>query len=135
MSHHLRNRSHIYIAVICLLAIGMTGCAHKATPHPNQLDSFDGATYDTLITAQATLDEAKVQYQQGKFASIPTAKSIINSAGAAYDQAHTAWQLRRDILLGVKQGDAASLQATLQSDMNQLAAAIAKVVALSTGEK
>jgi hypothetical protein len=131
MIRHNR-RYAVLVALVITLAM-MPGCAHKATPHPNQIDAFDGATYDTLITAQATLDEAKVQFGQGKFASVPTAKVIINDAGAAYDQARTAWQLRRDILLGVKQGDAASLQATLQNDMNQLAAAIAKVVALSAG--
>jgi capsule polysaccharide export protein KpsC/LpsZ len=131
----LRNRkSAVLVALVISLAM-MPGCAHKATPHPNQIDAFDGQTYDTLITAQATLDEAKVQYGQGKFATVSTAKTIINDAGAAYDQARATWQLRRDILLGVKQGDATALQLTLQSDMNQLAAAIAKVVALSTGGK
>jgi hypothetical protein len=98
MIRHNR-RYAVLVALVITLAM-MPGCAHKATPHPNQIDAFDGATYDTLITAQATLDEAKVQFGQGKFASVPTAKVIINDAGAAYDQARTAWQLRRDILLG-----------------------------------
>lgn len=130
----IRSSRSFIAAFIVLLAVSNIGCAKKVTPHPNQINSFDGQVYDTLTTAQATLDEAKAQYAQGKFAAVPNAKQIINSAGTAYDTTRVSWQTWRDTVQGVKQGDPAALQALLQTDMNNLAAAIAKVVTLIGGK-
>lgn len=130
----IRNRS-LFAVVIVLLFLSNIGCQKNVVAHPNQINSFDGQTYDALISAQAALDEAKTQYSQGKFAAVPNAKLIINSGGAAYETARNAWQTWRDITLGVKSGDANAAQMTLQNDMNALAAAIANVVKLTTGGK
>jgi opacity protein-like surface antigen len=127
------NRNRYMALALCLtLALALGACAKHATPHPNQLDAFDGQTYDSLVAAQATLDEAKAQFSAGKLP--PTAKPVINSAGAAYEQARTAWQLRRDIMLGVKSGDAESTRLLLLNDMNQLAQAIVSLQKLIGGK-
>jgi len=106
-------------------------CQKNATPHPNQINSLDGRTYDTLISAQAALDEAKSQYRSG---TLPQdAKLIINDAGAAYEQARSSWQLWRDVTLGLKPGDPESTQSKLQTDMKQLAAAMASLQRIRGG--
>lgn len=130
---HQRNRS-LFAVLIVLFALSNIGCMKKATPHPNQINSFDGQVYDTLTTAQATLDEAKSQYAAGKLAAVPNAKQIINAGGASYETARTAWMTWRDTVQGTRSGDPAVLQSTLQADMNSLAAAIAKVVTLIGGK-
>ena len=118
------------LLVLILLSFG-AGCAKKATPHPNQINSFDGATYDTLITAQATLSEAKAQFAAGKLPA--GSKDIINTAGAAYETARTSWVTWRDVYQGLKPGDANAAQAQLASDMTQLAGAIANLTKLIQG--
>ena len=129
-----RNRS-LFAVVTLLLVVSNIGCMKNVTAHPNQINSFDGQTYDALVAAQGALDEAKSQYSAGKLTSVPNAKLIINSGGAAYETARTAWQTWRDITLGVKPGDATTAQTVLQTDMAQLAVAIANVVKLTTGGK
>jgi hypothetical protein len=109
------------------------GCQKNVvTAHPNQINSFDGQTYDALVTAQAALDEAKTQFAAGK---LPTgSKVVINAGGAAYEAARTSWATWRDISLGVKAGDVNAAQVQLNSDMLAMAQAIAKVVALTGGK-
>lgn len=114
------------------LAGVLAGCAKNATPHPNQINAFDGQTYDRLTEAQAALDEAKVQYQTGKLPA--TAKTVINDTGAIYEQARTAHNLWRDISLGVKSGDAEATHLLLLSDMNQLAVAIVNLKNIAGGK-
>lgn len=131
-----RNRSlAIALGLVLACVLGATSCAKNSAPHPNQISPFDGATYDTLMEAQASLDQAKIDYAAGKYAAIPNAKTIINGAGASYNIAYQGWETWRDIVLGVKAGDAATAQAQLQTDMNNLAAAIANVVKMAKGGK
>lgn len=119
--------------LLLMLLVLSFGCAKKVTPHPNQINSFDGQAYDALTYAQAALDEAKAQYQKGSLP--PGSKDIINAAGAAYETARTSWSTWRDIAQGLKAGDATASQAQLQTDIAQMTAAIAKVVQLITSAK
>jgi len=54
-----RNRNvNLTLALLVMfltasLAGVLAGCAKNATPHPNQLNAFDGQTYDRLTEAQA----------------------------------------------------------------------------------
>lgn len=132
LNRHSRNFAAF---VVLLLVLSNLGCQKNVVAHPNQINSFDGQTYDALTSAQAALDEAKAQYAQGKFAAVPNAKLIINSAGQAYETSRLAWQTWRDITLGVKPGNPTVAQEQLQMDMNQLAVQIANVVKLTTGGK
>jgi hypothetical protein len=113
------------------------GCAAKngaaTAVHPNQINAFDGQTYDILVSAQAALDEAKLQYKAGK---LPTSsKSLINAAGASYETARTSWQTWRDVSLGVRFGDPEALKVTVQADTLALTQAIAEVVKLTGGKQ
>ncbi len=130
-----QNRSQIAIIAVLLMVMG--GCAAKqggaTTVHPNQINSFDGQTYDILVSAQAALDEAKSQYKAGTLPS--SSKSLINAAGASYETARTSWQMWRDVTLGVRFGDPAALKVQVQSDTMQLTQAIAAVVKLTGGKQ
>lgn len=125
----MRNRKTRLTVILTFIAILFTiGCQKKVTPHPNQLNAFDGQAYDSLVSAQAALEEAKGQYASGKLP--PAAKVIINDAGALYESARTGWLYWRDISMGIKSGDVNEAQARLQDDLAQLSTAIAKVAAI-----
>ncbi len=120
------------VLVLSVITFGLA-CHKNATPYPNQINSFDGRTYDALISAQAVLDEAKNQYRRG---GLPQeAKQTINDAGVAYEQARTSWQLWRDVTLELKPGDPATTQSKLEADMQQLAAALASLHRVTGGER
>ena len=130
----MRHREVRVAVILTVIAVVFTiGCQKKITPHPNQLNAFDGQAYDSLVSAQAALDEAKGQYASGKLP--PSSKAIINDAGAVYESARTGWVYWRDVSMGIKPGDVNEAQAKLQDDLAQLAAAIAKVVAIKGGQR
>jgi hypothetical protein len=127
----MQGRASLPWGIALLLIVFGLACHKNATPHPNQINSFDGRTYDTLISAQAALDEAKSQYRNR---TLPQdAKQIINDAGAAYEQARSSWQLWRDVTLGLKPGDPESTQSKVEADMQQLAAAMASLQRIRGG--
>jgi ABC-type transporter lipoprotein component MlaA len=64
-------------------------------PHPGSVDTYDSAAYDLLVVAQSVLDQAKIQFNQGK---LPTsAKQIINNAGTSYNLLRDAWLAYRAV--------------------------------------
>ena len=83
-----------FAAFVCLIAlVGLAGCATTSTvpSHPNQINAFDGAAYDTLITVQASINQAKtliVTFPQFK-ADLNAVISGYNAAQAAYKVYHT----------------------------------------------
>lgn len=127
------SRSHLFAILAVLVVVSNIGCHPNATPHPNQINSFDGQAYDRLTEAQAALNEAKAQYQAGKISG-PATKQIINAAGSAYETTRTSWQTWRDIVQGKTAGDANAAQLKLTQDMNQLAAAIVNLKSLIGGK-
>jgi hypothetical protein len=130
----MRIREVRVTVILTVIAVMFTiDCQKKATPHPNQLNVFDGQAYDSLVSAQAALDEAKGQYASGKLP--PSSKTVINDAGAAYESARTGWVYWRDVSMGIKSGDVNEAQTKLQDDLAQLAVAIAKVVAVKGGKQ
>jgi hypothetical protein len=89
---------------VLLLMIMFSGCAAKSATHPNQLNSFDGSAYDTLITAQAALESAKAQINV-----YPEAKPILNEAIASYNVALASYKAYHN----AGGGDISQLQAQL----------------------
>jgi hypothetical protein len=75
-----------YISLLFLLLL--VGCSVKA-PHPNAVDKLDGTTYDILTVAQSVLDNAKIDFAQGKLPS--TSKPVINGMGLAYNELRDLW--------------------------------------------
>jgi hypothetical protein len=71
--------------VLATVAI-TTGCSNQPR-HPNQLNTFDGATYDSLTVAHAALTSLRSQVA----VLYPRYAPIFNEAAAAYDTAFTAY--------------------------------------------
>jgi len=47
------------------LMLATSACAARYTIHPGALSTTDSAAYDTLLIAQATIDQARVEFEAG----------------------------------------------------------------------
>lgn len=80
----------MFKAVASLLLMVVLGCAaHNpvTAPVPGSVNSFDATSYQTLMTAQATLNSLK-----NTLASTPMLKAPLDGAIEAYNTAEAAWQ-------------------------------------------
>ena len=75
-------------SVLCLVLA--TGCGSQPT-HPNQLNTFDGASYDTLTLAHGALTSLRAQVA----VSYPKYVPVFNEAAASYAAAYNAYALYR----------------------------------------
>lgn len=93
-------------ALLLLLVLAVSGCVSKNYQiHPGAVDEFDSRTYDVILSAQAGLDQAKVEYEEGNLPA--RALAIINRAGDAYNALVSAHSLYREWkLTGVRPADA-----------------------------
>ncbi len=108
--------SGLALPVFSLVFLLTTGCGTQSS-HPNQLNAFDGATYDTLTVAHGALGSLRAQISAG----YPKYVAQFNQAASAYAVAFQAYSLYR----------------TDQSDQSQLSLAVANltmsVAALESG--
>jgi hypothetical protein len=115
-------------SLVCVLTIG---CGTQPN-HPNQLNTFDGATYDTLTVAHGALGSLCAQIS----ASYPKYVPQFNQAASAYEVAFQAYSLYRTDQSNQSQLSLAianltvsvvGLESTLQSDMNASPAVVANI--------
>ena len=105
------------------LVFGATACktvTPAPPPHPNQINAFDGYAYDVLITAQAAVQQVKVEEAQ-----FPQFKAQVNQAIAAYNTAQSAYKFYHTVAVSdplTEPQAQASLQAQLTDLMAQIAA-------------
>ena len=89
---NLHKRIGLATGVLALItAIFTTGCATPVA-HPNQINVFDGATYDTLTLTHGALTSLRVSVATD-FSSYA---ATFNKAAEAYNQALSAYQLYRN---------------------------------------
>jgi len=101
-----------FTAIVALLAL-ISGC-HKNI-HPGAISTVDSNAYDTLLIAQAALDEGRTTIAANPS---PTYTAAFNKAVAIYNQAEADWQLyhsTKDPQLATK----------LTSEVNQVVMTIA----------
>ena len=89
--------------VLALVFLASCATTNTIPSHPNQINTFDGAMYDSLMTVQGALNQAKVEIakasnQQYK-AQLNQAIGAYNTAIAAYKLYHTAGQNVADAAL------------------------------------
>jgi hypothetical protein len=77
----------IFTVFCCLVA---TGCGTQ-TSHPNQLNAFDGASFDSLTLAHGALTSLRAQIT----ANYPSYDAEFNQAAATYTTAYNAYALYR----------------------------------------
>lgn len=107
-------------AVVLLIALAiMIGCG-KAKPQPlppGAINTFDADAYNTLVTSQAALKQAK-----SEFGGLPAAKGPLNAAIDGYNAAEAAWQTYHAV------GGGTDVQAqVLKANLSALVAAIASL--------
>jgi hypothetical protein len=121
--------SGLALPLFALAFILTTGCGTQPT-HPNQLNTFDGATYDSLTLAHGALGSLRAQISAGYPKYVPQ----FNQAAAAYTVAFQAYSLYRTEQSNQSQLSLAianltvsvvALESTFQSDMNASPAAVA----------
>lgn len=83
MLHHLK----LSLFGISTFAIVLTTGCNTQPQHPNQLNAFDGATYNSLTLAHAALASFRVQISAG----LPQYVPVFNEATAAYATAFDAY--------------------------------------------
>jgi hypothetical protein len=124
------GRSSLALPILSLLLMA-TGCGTQPN-HPNQLDTFDGATYDSLTLAHAALSSLRTQISAGYPKYVPQ----FNQAASAYAVAFQSYSLYRTDRSNASQLSLAianltvsvtGLEAVFQDDMQASPAAVANV--------
>ncbi len=83
------------LTLAAILAISLslfTGC-NPPVKHPNQINSFDGASYDGLTLAHAALTSLRTSVST----NYPQYKTTFNQAAASYTTAYEAYSVFRTI--------------------------------------
>lgn len=76
------------IGTLALLILGAIGCGPgKTTPHPGQINTLDGDTYDSLTAARAAIATMRSKVQT----SYPEYTAQYNQAAAAYGTAYASY--------------------------------------------
>jgi hypothetical protein len=111
-----RARPRLALCCAALLGVfslvtmtGLTGCASTAT-HPGAVSTFDSQAYDSLVSIQASIEQAKAD-----FGSDPAAKAPLNRVIAAYNAAQDAYKSYHALAVSGKAPDPTSLQAQISA--------------------
>ena len=76
-----------WFAVLLLLLTAACTAHYKL--HPGALNTADSAAYDTLLIAEAAIDQARVENQTQPFSA--EAKDALNTLIQSYNVAREAW--------------------------------------------
>lgn len=108
------------ILTLCLLTAGCAAKNAVHTPIPGQVNDFDGTSYQTLMTAQATLNSLKASA-----AGLPNIIPVLDKAIASYNVAETAWQAYHAAATVQNQSAVTSSLASLNASLTALQGAVA----------
>lgn len=73
---------------LCVTPIITTSCATGTAQHPGAINAFDSQAFDTLLTIQAGIEEAKVQ-----LANTPAAQPALTKLRAGYNTTMAAYKV------------------------------------------
>ena len=76
-------------ALLMAVLLSASGCAAHYAVHPGAVNTADSAAYDTLLIAQATIDQARAALQAGELPD--SAKDPLNALIDSYNLARTSW--------------------------------------------
>src|SRR3989442_14530745 len=78
----------VLILAIPLLLV-TPACAMHYTVHPGALNQVDSAAYDTLLIAESTIDQARLDFKSGQLPA--GAKPALDALVRAYNAARESW--------------------------------------------
>ena len=116
-THRYRVRAVLALLAVTVPLLLAGGCASSAT-HPGAANTVDSQIYDSLLSAQAAIEQAK-----SDFGADPAVKPALNRVIASYNAAMDAYVSYHQLAVSGKQLDPSTLQA-------QVAALTADIVAL-----
>ena len=109
----------LFSAVLIVAGLVFSGGCAKTVPlHPGAVNAFDSQAYDVLVTAQASLTQARASVAQ----SFPQYRAQLNTVIAAYNTVQAAYKLYHTSTAG------APSQATLQVSMDGLVKQLAALL-------
>ncbi len=113
----------VIAALLFLLAL--TGCSGTPKPviHPGALNQFDSNAYDTLLTAQAAIEQASKEV----VANYPALKDEMNKVRAGYTAAQASYKSYHEAAAAGKPTTPDALDALLKKLTTDLAAILAKL--------
>jgi hypothetical protein len=119
-------------AALPVLGILLASACSIQPSHPNQINAFDGATYDTLLLTHGALTSLEASVT----ASYPKYAPMFNQAAASYTAAYTAYvgfriqpasQAEVSVMMGNLTVSIIALENALQSGMQASPAKMASV--------
>jgi hypothetical protein len=119
-------------AGLLAVAFSLSTACSPQVKHPNQINAFDGASYDSLTVAHAALASLRGTIS----ATYPQGKAAFNQAAAAYETAFNAYSAFRAVQSNQPQAALAisnltvsivDLENTFQSGMNVQPTAVTSV--------
>lgn len=102
------------------LVLSTQACAAHYAVHPGALNAADSAAYDTLLTAQGAINQARADNQANPLP--PDLKAALNQLVQAYNLARASWLTYRGALSANQPADA--YYAQLNQNLTDLANAI-----------
>jgi hypothetical protein len=102
---------HEFWGLLLVLAVLSTAaCAAHYKPHPGALNITDSAAYDTLLVAEAAIDQARTENQTRPLSD--QAKDALNTLIDSYNVARAAWLTYRGAVATNTQSDSYFQQLT-----------------------
>lgn len=117
-----RHRRHLAgLAFLTLVLALATGCASSSTgsprTQPGAANATDSQIYDALVSVQASIEQAKVE-----FGSDPRAKAPLNRLITGYNAAEDAYKSYHQLAVAGHPPDPATLQAQIAALIQDVAA-------------
>ena len=72
-----------------LVLVALTACTAHYAVHPGALNKADSAAYDTLLSAEAAINQARLEYDAGRLP--PNSKEGLDQLVQAFNAARASW--------------------------------------------
>lgn len=114
------------IAFVSILLLN--GCTKATIQHPGAINPTDNAMYDTLVTEEAAINQAKSQINQ-----FPQLKSALNIVIQQYDTSIAAYKVYHTALTQGQNPNPADLQNLINALISNVAALVRGMVPVAPG--
>ena len=104
------------LILVLALSLSLTSCASGPIQHPGALNSVDNTAYDTVITEQAAIEQAKLNINQ-----FPQFKTQLNNVITQYNVTMDAYKVYHN-------AGAISDSSSLQSQISSLVTNVATLI-------
>lgn len=110
--------------LLALVMFSAVGCMKTAVIHPGAINQTDSTIYDALLSAQAAIEQAKMQ--AGPTPS-PAIKTALNTTIAAYNVAEASYKTYHSLAASGGTPDATQLQQQVAMVISDIAALVTQI--------